>query len=174
MHASNWVEANNNRRHASIVKDKRASFAKNILLNCLMNLVAKELLKCVICWSISFRWYTSSSFCTSSTCMCCMQLLKSWRNCRNSVRRTGLAVPVYPCPSLSDLLLPQVTVFDREDFELAFWISDDSVVTLIGFVAFMTCWNAWNDASYHFRPVSNRYVADSQHTAKWTSKFEGE
>ena len=45
--------------------------------------------------------------------------------------------------------------FDREDFELAFRASDSTGVTLIGFVTYMTCWNAGNDNRYYFRKVDN-------------------
>ena len=50
--------------YARTATGKRASFAKNFfnLLNRLMNPVVKVLLKCVICFSISFRWYTFPSF----------------------------------------------------------------------------------------------------------------
>ena len=57
-------EANDHGRHASIVKGKRASFANNILLPLLnrsTNPVVKVLLKCIIRFSISLRWY---AFCT--------------------------------------------------------------------------------------------------------------
>ena len=38
------------------------------LLNRLMNLVVKVLLKFIICFSISFRWYTFPNFCTQISC----------------------------------------------------------------------------------------------------------
>ena len=63
-HISNWVEENNHGIHASIVKGKHALFANNILFgwNCLMNLVVKVLLKCVIHFFISFPWYAFPNF----------------------------------------------------------------------------------------------------------------
>ena len=65
-HISNWVEANDHGRHASIVKGKHALFVNSILFswNCLMNLVVKVLLKCVIHFFISFPWYAFPNFCT--------------------------------------------------------------------------------------------------------------
>ena len=57
QHVSNYIW------HVSILKGKRASFAKNISLPS-MNLVIKVLLKYVISLSISFRWYAVPNFCT--------------------------------------------------------------------------------------------------------------
>ena len=63
--------------HRRVCEGKRTSFAKNIFisLNCLMNLVVNVLLKCVICFSISSRWYALLSFCTQI--VRCAHLLKA-------------------------------------------------------------------------------------------------
>ena len=63
LHTSQTTRvANDHGRYGRIVKGKSASFVKNILFHWNVNLVVKVLLKCVICFSTDFFWYTVPNF----------------------------------------------------------------------------------------------------------------
>ena len=76
-------DANDHGTYVSVAKESAHRLrSHSILLNRLMNLVVKELLKCGIRLSISFRWYAFPNFCraNSPTWKQCTHLLKSWRD----------------------------------------------------------------------------------------------
>ena len=83
QHVSNYSTGKRSQKAREYCERKACIVCKEhfISLNLLMNPVVKVLLKCVICFSISFHQYAFWNFCTQIsrplTCLRCTHLLKS-------------------------------------------------------------------------------------------------